>query len=436
MRRLAPKGIFAFLLSLMLSGGLFGQTSPQEIPQKPKTFPPEGPAPKEAGFNPVDFFLRRLQFTTPAGPLLLIPLADTNKDFGFRYGVMPIWAFRDKRGDGIAAVIAPSIRYNRFLRTEFTWRTYFFPHKELIILRTSYSASVNREIFLRYFSPEFLGTKFRLNAEFHLFRDGKFSFYGFGPESNDSDQSNYTRFKLGEEFTLGIPLGANFFAQVAHSNFRYKIEDGPITTLPQLSEKFPEEASPGWKSLVNHGVALLYDSTNHPSLPTRGLFVSLGAQTSQRSLASDFTYQTYATQFKYYFNLREGKYVTVANFRFEQQTGERLPFYAQSLVGESTGLRLEGDGRYTDRGRMVLNLEERIRVARSPLLKFFSEIEISPFLDVATVFSSPEKLSLNSFKPGPGIAARMLLRPQVVITLDIAWLGRKNNVILKVDYPF
>ncbi len=392
---------------------------------------------KETGFNPVDSIFRRLQYPTSAGPLLFIPLMDTNKDFGLRFGTMPIWAIRDKKGDGIAAVMAPSVRYNRFLKTEVSWRTYLFPtDKQLIVMRASYSSAANREIFLRYFNPQYLGTKFRLNAEFHLFRDGKFSFYGFGPDSKEEDKSNYSRDKIGEEFTLAIPLITDWYAEITHSNFHYELGEGPITNLPKLSDRFPGDAILGWKRLVYHRAALLYDSTNHPSLPTKGFFASWAAETSQRSVASDFTFQNYETQFKYYFNMQKGKYVTVANFRFEQQQGEALPFYAQNIVGESAGLRLEGDGRYTDSGRMVLNLEERIRVARSPLLKFFSEIEVSPFLDVATVFSSPGNLRWDSLKPGPGIALRVLLRPQVVITLDTAWLGSRNNLILKVDYPF
>jgi len=375
--------------------------------------------------------------STPLGPLLFIPLVDTNKDIGLRTGMMPILALRDKRGDGIAAVVAPSVRYNRFLKTEYTWRTYFFPNEtELIVLRGAYSQVVNREIFLRYFSREFLDTKYRLNAEFHLNREGKFSFNGFGPDSRDEDRANFSNYKIGEEVSGGIPLANDWFLELNHSYFQYQLGEGPITTLKKLSTQFPNDAILGWKRFINHGLAIIYDSTDHSSLPTKGGMMTLSAGTSQRAIGSDYTYQNYGTQFKGYYNLRDGKYVTAAHFQFQQQQGDTIPFYAQNLVGESTGLRLEGDGRYVDRGRMVFSLEERIRVARSPLLKFFSEVEITPFLDVGTVFPNPGKLRLDNFQPGPGVAARVLLRPQVVITLDLAWLGNKNNFILKVDYPF
>lgn len=414
-----------------------GDERVKELPKRPETFPPEGPAPEETKHNPVDILIRNLRLATPFGPLLFIPLVDTNKDIGLRYGMMPIWAFRDRRGDGIAAVVAPSFRYNRYLKRDYTWRTYFFPgDKELVVTRFNYSTKVNREIFLRYFNREFLGTKYRLNAEFHLLRQGKFSFYGFGPSSADSDQANYSLYKIGEEFTIGIPLAENWFAEATHSNFHYELGDGPIVTLPTLRESFPAEAIVGWKRLINHKAAITYDSTDHPSLPTRGGLMSLSAMTSQNSLGSDYTYQTYATRLKYYHNVREGRVVAVGHMFFEQQQGDRLPFYAQTVVGESTGLRLEGDGRFRDRGRLLLNFETRIRVARAPLLKFFSDVELSPFLDVGTVFSSPGKVRLDRLEPGPGLAARILLRPQVVVTLDIAWRGDKRNFILKVDYPF
>lgn len=410
---------------------------PLEVPKKPTTFPPEGRTPEKIKRNPLDFLFRYLKATTPVGPLLFIPLVDTNKDIGMRTGIMPILALRDKKGDGIAAVIAPSFRYNRFLKSEYTWRSFWFPNRtELVVFRAAYSEVVNREIFLRYFTREFAGTKYRLNAEFHLIRDGKFSFNGFGPDSRDEDRANFSNYKIGEEISGGIPLSNNFFLELNHSYFQYQLGEGPITTLKKLSEQFPNDAILGWKRFINHGIAITYDSTDHPSLPTKGGLMTLSMATSQRALGSDFTYQSYGTQFKGYYNIRDGKYVTAAHFQFQQQQGDTIPFYVQNVVGESTGLRLEGDGRFVDRGRMILSIEERIRVARSPLLAFFSEIEISPFVDIGTVFPHPGKLRFDNLQVGPGIAARVLIRPQVVITLDLAWRGNKRNFLLKVDYPF
>ncbi len=410
---------------------------PPEVPKRPKAFPPEGRVPKEIKRNPLDFLFRFLKMKTPVGPLLFIPLVDTNKDIGMRTGMMPILALRDKKGDGIAAVVAPSIRYNRFLKTEYTWRTYWFPNEtELIVVRGAYSQVVNREIFLRYFTREFMGTKYRLNAEFHLNREGKFSFNGIGPDSLDQDRSNFSKYKIGEEISGAIPLAENFYLELNHSMFQYQLGEGPITTLKRLSTQFPSDAILGWKRFVDHGIALTYDSTDHQSLPTKGGLATLSAGSAQRVLGSDYTFQHYGTQLKGYYNIKKGKYVTAAHFQFQQQQGDTIPFYAQNVVGESSGLRLVGDGRYVDRGRMVLSIEERIRVARSPLLAFFSEVEITPCLDVGTVFPHPGKLRFDNLQPGPGIAARILLRPQVVITLDLTWLGDRNNFILKVDYPF
>jgi len=408
-----------------------------QIPLKPTEFPPTGPGPGETKVNPLDFIIRNLRMTTPMGPLLFIPLIDTNKDTGLRFGMMPILALRDTRGDGIAAVVAPSVRYNRYLHTQYTWRTYFFPNdKELWVFRGSYSDIVHREVFLRYFNPEFLGTAFRLNAEFHLLRAGKFSFYGFGPESRAAGQANYSHYKIGEEFSAGLPLSEHVYLDLTHTNFHHKLGEGPITTLPQLGSLYPSQALPGWKRLIDHRVSLIYDSTDHPALPSKGYLLSASAKTGQTSLGSDYTYQTYAARAKGYFNAMDGKYVTAANIFLEQQHGDVLPFYAQTIVGESTGLRVMGDGRFTDRGRLVFNIEERFRVARSPILKFFSEVELSPFLDIGTVFHSPGEFRWDGLEPGPGLAARVLLRPQVVVTFDAAYWDGENNLIINVDYPF
>ena len=53
-----------------------------------------------------------------------------------------------------------------------------------------------------------------------------------------------------------------------------------------------------------------------------------------------------------------------------------------------------------------MNIEERITLSRSPFMKFISEVEVSPFLDLGTVFPELSKLSSRNLKWGPGIAQR------------------------------
>jgi len=118
------------------------------------------------------------------------------------------------------------------------------------------------------------------------------------------------------------------------------------------------------------------------------------------------------------------------------QRGDTLPFYAMPQLGESTGMRMTGDGRFTDRGKFVFTIEERITLSKTPFHKFISETEIAPFLDVGTVFTKTSGFRLRDLKYGPGISARLVIRPQLVATVDFAYGSEGTNAIIKIGYPF
>ncbi|MFH1620371.1 MAG: BamA/TamA family outer membrane protein [bacterium] len=387
-----------------------------------------------------DKVVSRLVISFDSGPMILLPVMDSSKDLGPNYGIMPIWALRDSSGKVIQSVIAPSVNYNRYLRTTYTYRHYVFPDdKKLLVARGSYSTVVQREVFLHYFDPELLGSRFRVNAEVRHWINGKASFYGYGPDSMQRNQASYALNMTGEEFTLDMPLFSDFFLDFTHSFYSYRVGRGPVVTLPQVKEAFPCEYTTAseTKNHSIHKMALIFDDTDHPVLPRIGTYASLSAAFSRKALGSDYNYQTYTALLKHYYNHKEeGKYITAVHYLIQKQTGNRTPFYAQPVLGEGTGLRAVGDGRFVDRGKMVINIEERIRLSRSPLLKFFSELELSPFLDMGTVFENPSAMRLDKFKLGPGVSFRIVIRPQVVGTADLAFGNEGTNAIIKVGYPF
>jgi hypothetical protein len=402
----------------------------------PLLLPPTPPPPPDESLLSKVF--RHLVIPLQSGPLFLLPLVDRYKDLGFTYGLMPIWAVRGKN-DQVNQVYAPSVLYNRYLRTTATWRGYYFPDdKKLFVSRFAISEQSDREVFLRYFDPEFRDSRYRVNAEFHYLVSGRPSFYGFGPSTLVQNQANYAYQQLGEEMTVDVPIAGDFFMDLSHSYYTKRAEDGPITTVQQVSVAFPADFAFAhqWSSYLFHQAAIVYDSTDHAALPRRGFYANVSAGTSQASIGSSFTYQQYGAELKKYFNIDNGKYITAFHAQLQQQTGEALPFYQQQTVGESTGLRVVGDGRYVDRGRLLFSLEERFRLSEAPFLKFVSEMELTPFVDSGTVFHDPSAVKFNIMHWAYGSSFRLVLRPQVVGTVDLALGHEGPNVIVHVGYPF
>ena len=383
--------------------------------------------------------LNTITINTTNGPIIPFPVVDSSKDLGPSFGFMPVIGIRGEKAGELKSVIAPSVTYNENLRTTLTYRHYIFPdEKRYFILRASKSERVERELMVYYYTPQLFSTKMRFSIEAKHWVTGKPSFYGYGINSKRGDKANYALNITGEEFILDIPVIKHLFINFNHSYYSKRINRGPVNN-GQLKELFPAdyaEASER-RAFNTNRFSLVYDDTDHPFLPKIGTYASASVLYSNKKLGSDYEYRTYAIQAKNYYNYKEeGRFVTAAHWLLQFQRGETPPFYAMPQLGESTGLRMTGDGRFTDHGKFVFTIEERITLSRTPFMKFISETEIAPFLDVGTVFEKPTDFSARKLKYGPGISARLVIRPQLVATVDLAYGSEGTNAIIRVGYPF
>ena len=389
--------------------------------------------------NTLARILSAITINTDRGPIIPFPVVDSNKEMGLSVGIMPIIAVRSKDKKTIKAVLAPSVTYNEYLKTTITYRHYIFPDdKKLFLLRASYSEKVEKEFIVYYYTPQAWDSDIRVNGEATNVVTGKPSFYGLGINSSHKNNANYALNSTGEDFNFDLPLIDNLFLDFTHSFYLKRITDGPLEAA-QVSDVFPSFFKPAAveNKFLNNRFALVYDDTDHPFLPKIGTYAAASVSYSAKRLISDFNYRTYAFELKHYYNYKEeGNYVTAIHYLLQFVRGDDLPFYALPQLGESTGLRMAGDGRFVDRGKFVFNIEERITLSRSPFMKFISESEIAPFLDVGTVFPELHDFRARNLKYGPGISARIVIRPQVVATFDFAFGSEGNNAIIKVGYPF
>ncbi len=397
----------------------------------------ERPAPPKEGL--LGRVLNAITIDTVNGPIIPFPVVDSSKDLGPSFGIMPVIAIKDRLTKNIKSVIVPSVNYNENLRTTLTYRHYIFPDdKRFFILRASRSERVERELMAYYYTPQLLSTNLRFSVEAKHWVTGKPSFYGIGIDSKRGDKANYSLQMTGGEIITDVPLIKNVFISFDNSYYAKRIGEGPVQD-GQLKEIFPQ-FYPGASELRNfltNRFSLIYDDTDHPTLPKIGTYAGASVLYSNRKLGSDYEYRTYSFQLKNYYNYKgEGRYVTAIHGLLQFQKGETVPFYAMPQLGESTGLRMAGDGRFTDRGKFVFTIEERVTLSKTPFYKFISETEIAPFVDVGTVFSKVSAFRAGKLKYGPGISARLVIRPQLVATVDFAYGSEGSNAIIRIGYPF
>ncbi len=381
---------------------------------------------------------QHLIFDISGNPLLFLPIVDLSKDLGVNYGIMPVLAIREKKTDSINSVIAPSINHNKYLGYTYTYRHYIFPtEKSLFVARLSFSNNAQQEVFFRYYDPQLIKTKTRLNIEYRNWHNPKSSFYGYGIDSSKSDRANYTFYLNGGEISISLPLTDCLFVDWTPSYYIHKIRNGIVDEGEKFSEKYPYEYNlyNKQKNFFTNKFSFFIDTTDHPFIPKIGSYIILSFTQSNKRLLSDYTYSLYTIELKDYYNYKN-KSTTAIRFLLEWQTGEKIPFYRMPQVGESTGLRMAGDGRFVDRARMLFNIEQRMVVVKASVMRFLTELEFTPFIDIGTVAPSVKKLSLSKLKIGPGFATRIVLRPQIVGTADFAFGSEGLNTIVKINYPF
>ena len=92
--------------------------------------------------------------------------------------------------------------------------------------------------------------------------------------------------------------------------------------------------------------------------------------------------------------------------------GSEVPFYLASSLGGSRDLRGFAINRFRDRGRMLLTVEHRVRVARS--------LHLALFADAGKVFQHRREFDLHSLEHDFGIGIRLHNRGGIVGRLDLA----------------
>ena len=446
------KGLSLYIAILSLSAvTAWSQPGPRSRAPGPADKPPAPPTRTEivkplqapaTGYAPSIFnrVLDALVIDLEKGPILPLPIAEASKDLGLNIGVMPVWAVWNAQKTGVDYVMAPSVSYNENLGATFGYKQYFFPdEKSIIMFRGSVSRRVENESYFYFYRPGVLNSDARFSLDVVHRVTGKPSFYGYGNDSLEGDKANYAILKEGEEFTASLPVMKHLFVELNHSLYRQQAQEGPVQGVPQVSALYPADYAIASDARLFHAnrLSILYDDTDHPFLPKIGTMASFSILYSAKVLGSDYNYRTYNAELKHYYNYRgKGRFVTALRYQLQFQRGDELPFYAQVQLGETTGLRMAGDGRFTDRGKIVINLEERITLSQVPYLKFLREVEIAPFIDAGAVFSDPSDFSTGDLRYGPGLSLRLLLRPQVVAAADLAFGSEGTNTIVRVGYPF
>jgi outer membrane protein assembly factor BamA len=371
-----------------------------------------------------------------------IPEIATDPNEGNTYGLLGVVLFTDAK-DEIRYMLAPDATYNSTKGFFPTLRLFGYPtptRRYSLVVGKSTTKDEDYEV---EFTDRGLwdGRVFVLASA--LFeRDSTERFFGFGNDSKETNESNYTSVSTVAQATPGVWLLPNVNLSYRMRIRRLAIEQGQVTGLPFIGRpttpSAPHESPLTRTGLFwSHQVALAYDSRDEIDIPRHGALALVYSEAADRALGSTASFVKFGAEWRDFIPLRKGNPILALRALADYTSGSPdVPFWEQNTLGGRRSLRAFGGDRFIDFNRSLASAELRTRVWQHRLFGVNAEIELAPFLEAGQVFRHVLDSPVNDVHLAYGLGFRGVVRPQIVGFVDIGRGSEGTAIFTGVNYPF
>jgi outer membrane protein assembly factor BamA len=372
-----------------------------------------------------------------------LPAFAADKDAGLSAGILAGLVFTDDRGIQ-NALLSLSAGYQHLVRwnTEAEYR--YSPDDWSLLDLDGYIAQrVENSLRLFYEDVNALDGRYHVRLESFDFRSATDRFFGVGDNTPLSAQSVRTSNEYRAEARFGPRLNDEWDVEGTARWRKFRIGDSLITDHPQTTDLYPQQPGVEGGSVIAGGIRIVHDSRDNPITPTSGLFGN--AYFERAEFFSPTTSHPYwltgASTVAIVPLDGEKQFVTAVNLAAQVATGNHVPFWELPSLGGPTTLRSYNGARFQNKGMILFNVEERIRVLRTSLFDVRGEVQVAPFVDVGKVYDSLDDVLgrgiFQNFHYSAGIGFRGVVPPSFVGRLDVALGGGEGvGVTVGLDYPF
>jgi hypothetical protein len=272
-------------------------------------------------------------------------------------------------------------------------------------------------------------------------RDSTERFYGFGNDSDQDDESNYTGNLIRALATPGVWILPYVNVAYQMRMERYSIGRGQVDTIPFIQSEFPLLTRKGrFRSTFYwaHRASIAYDSRDsfdiRPAARSRSCTSKEPARFSAARRGSSSSASTGATTF------RSGRAATRSSPSGPSPTTSRRATTRPS--GSSTRSAAGG------RSARTAATASSTPIARSSaascaracwqrrMFGVNAEIEVAPFVEAGKVFPNLADDPINHPHWAYGMGFRGIARPQIVGFVDVGAGSEGLAVFTGVNYPF
>lgn len=364
-----------------------------------------------------------------------VPVFETRPDEGQTYGLMPILLLSDPKSGAIESILGLVGQYNSVTKIGGAVLAYFYPKPDAEILVYGEMAQrFYREASFRFFDPHFT-KKIYLEFDFLYLKSPFGRFYGLGPGTIESNQSNYTSRNFLIDFNPGYYLHKNFRINYALSFHTTDLLSRGISSIADTLTLYG-------------GVPQVVDSTNFISGPTftfdnrpereyseHGTLAQLATSFSHKSLGSDFSFFRWKLETVHLLPVIKDRLTWAFQFVFQDVIND-APFYELSALGGDVELRAFTPNRFVDQGKILFQFENRIRLFTMKVFGITCKAHLDPFIGVGRVFDDVDHLGFARWQPVGGLGLRLFVPPNVLARLDLGVGSDGYEIYTQLGYPF
>lgn len=365
-----------------------------------------------------------------------IPYFETDPSAGERYGLMPTFLWYDPE-DNLITIAVAAVTYNpKVVGVGGFGGLFLYPSdEEFLELFFAGAQHFEQDYYFQYINESWLQEKLDVDVELEYMQNPFERFFGFGPATPESNESNFVshlwfwKGRVAYEILPKLDLG------LEEKWLRMNLNPRAITSLNNTTTFFAGNNEVVSSNQWAHRLSLIWDTRDDREFPKQGHFAEGYGLFVPPSFDGNPFYSGYGLIGKEIFTLRN-RFTTVLRLSLEQLFGERIPFYMQPALGGAEDLRSFVERRFTGRGRLLLDVEERILVKRWQIMKAKFDLSLDPFFSVGQVFNQWNQVAWDNLQPVGGIGFRALVPPAVVGRVDVAFGSEGMNVYTTLNYPF
>jgi len=401
--------------------------------------------PEEVQLNVIDRAAKRLE------PLLgeihdssLIPIPEIILDpnEGNTFGVLGAWLLLDDEEE-VEYIIAPDIRYNKTKGVYPVFRMMGYPDENRFWgVEFGKSTTRDENYEAEYEDYTLLGGRGFVESKILYERDSTERFYGFGNDSDEDDESNYTGAVFYAEVMPGYFLTpwlrVAFQTRVHH----FELQRGQVDDVPYVLREHPEIYGRGSDPTFywTNRLELAYDTRDSRNVTEKGTFASTYIDVADRSLGSDSSFIRFGAEGRHFQPFRGEKQnpilATRVRLDWMSASPKSTPFHQMSSLGGRRTLRGFGGDRFIDFNRSLATAELRTRVWSPHLFGVLAQLELAPFVETGQVFEDIGDSPVNDLHWVYGLGFRGIVPPQIVAIVDLGVGSEGLSIFTGIDYPF